>query len=168
MQPVAIAEWKDVPDREPVGATVDNVDLVIVRWDDNHSVLYGRCLHRGALLQDGHIRGNDIICGLHGWDYVYMTGVSSYNNDERLQRFSSWIEGGRLMVDADEVIAWEKDHPQPYDRSAYQGAYQDPHGAPEEPRVGWVSPPSRSICERASPSIRRRNGCIASSRRRPN
>jgi glutamate synthase domain-containing protein 2 len=138
MQPVAIAEWKDVPDREPIGATVDNVDLVIVRWDDNHSVLYGRCLHRGALLKDGHISGNDIICGLHGWDYVYMTGVSSYNNDERLQRFSSWIDGGRLMVDADEVIAWEKEHPQPYDRSAYQGAYQDPHGAPEEPHVGLI------------------------------
>ncbi len=138
MQPIAIAQWNDLPDREPVGALVDNVDLVIVRWDDNHSVLYGRCLHRGALLGDGHISGNNIICGLHGWDYVYMTGVSAYNNDERLQRFSSWIEGGQVMVDADEIMAWEKVHPQPYDRSAYQGAYQDPHGAPEEPYVGLI------------------------------
>ncbi len=138
MQPVAIAQWNDVPDREPVGALVDNVDLVIVRWDDNHSVLYGRCLHRGALLEDGHISGQNIICGLHGWDYVYMTGVSAYNNDERLQRFSSWIEAGQVMVDADEIMAWEKENPQPYNRSAYQGAYQDPHGTPEEPHVGLI------------------------------
>ena len=32
MQPLSIATWDDVPDREPVGALVSNVDLVIVRW----------------------------------------------------------------------------------------------------------------------------------------
>ena len=42
MQPFKIATWSEVPDREPVGALVSNVDLVIVRFDDNHSVLYGR------------------------------------------------------------------------------------------------------------------------------
>ena len=118
MQPIAIAQWNEIPDREPVGALVDNVDLVIVRWDDNHSVLYGRCLHRGALLSDGHISGANLICGLHGWDYVYMTGVSAYNNAERLYRFSSWIEDGSVMIDADEIMAGEKEHPQPVDRSA--------------------------------------------------
>lgn len=138
MQPVEIARWNEVPDRKPVGALVDNVDLVIVRWDDNHSVLYGRCLHRGAHLCDGRIDGVNIICGLHGWDYVYLTGVSSYNNAERLHKFSSWIKDGALMVDAEEIAIWEKENPQPYDRLSYQGAYQDPHGTPEEPHVGLI------------------------------
>jgi len=138
MQPVKIATWSEVPDREPVGALVDDVDLVIVRFDDNHSVLYGRCLHRGAHMADGHIDGDNIICGLHGWDYVFHTGVSSYNNAERLAKFSSWIEDGDLLVDAEEIAAWTKEHPQPYDRTAYQGAYQDPHGDPAEPHVGLI------------------------------
>ncbi len=56
MKPVKIATWSEVPDRKPVGALVGNTDLVIVRWDDNHSVMYGRCLHRGAMLADGHTR----------------------------------------------------------------------------------------------------------------
>jgi nitrite reductase/ring-hydroxylating ferredoxin subunit len=47
----------------------ESVELVIVRRDDEHSVLHGRCLHRGALLADGHVQGDDLICGLHGWDY---------------------------------------------------------------------------------------------------
>jgi len=84
VKPVKIAEWSEVPDRKPIGALVGNIDLVIVRWDDNHSVMYGRCLHRGAMLADGHISGNDLICSLHGWDYVYMTGVSSYTNQQVL------------------------------------------------------------------------------------
>ena len=138
MQPVKIAKWSHVADRTPVGAHVDGVDLVIVRFDDNHSVLYGRCLHRGALMSDGHVDGDNLICGLHGWDYVFHTGVSSYDNSERLAKFSSWIDGDDLLVDAQEIAAWTKEHPQPYDRGAYQGAYQDPHGDPAEPHVGLI------------------------------
>ena len=139
-----IATWSEIPDREPVGVVVSNVDLVIVRWnddtgaDDRHSVLYGRCLHRGAMLADGHVAGDDLLCGLHGWDYRIDTGISSYNNAEQLERFTSWIEGDDLFVDLDEVLAWEDSHPQPYDRDAYQGAYADVHGAVEEPHVGLI------------------------------
>ena len=139
MDPVRIATWSAVPDREPVGALVANTDLVIVRFDDNHSVLYGRCLHRGALMADGHVDGDNLICGLHGWDYVFHAGVSSYDNAERLHKFSSWIEDDGLFVDAQEILAWEKEHPQPFDRDAYQGAYQDPHGTPDEPEVGLIA-----------------------------
>jgi glutamate synthase domain-containing protein 2 len=133
-----IARWSEVPDRRPVGVLVGDIDLVIVRFDDNHSVLYGRCMHRGAHLADGHISGDNLICGVHGWDYVFHTGVSSYDNTDRLHKFASWIEADSLMVDEEELLAWEKEHPQPYDRTAYQGAYQDPHGAPEEPHVALI------------------------------
>ncbi len=138
MQPTVVATWSEVADRTPVGALVSNVDLVLVRWGDNHSVLYGRCLHRGAHLADGRVVGDNLLCGVHGWDYVFATGVSAYDNKERLHRFGSWIENDEVLVDLDEVLLWEKEHPQNYDRSAYQGAYQDPHGTPEEPHVGLV------------------------------
>ena len=143
MQPYRIATWSDLPDRQPVGVVVSNVDLVVVRWsgagaDDAHSVLYGRCLHRGAHLADGSIVGDDLICGLHGWDYRVDTGISSYNNEEQLHRFSSWVDGDELFIDLDELLQWEHDNPQPYDRDAYQGAYADVHGSAEEPHVGLI------------------------------
>lgn len=138
MQAAKIATWSEVPDREPIGVLVDDVDLVVIRFDDNHSVLYGRCLHRGAHMADGHIDGDNVICGLHGWDYVFHTGVSSYDNNERLAKFSSWVDGDDLMVDTEEISAWKKEHPQPYDRGAYQGEFQDPHGDPAEPHVGLI------------------------------
>ena len=138
MRKVKIATWSEVADRTPVGALVGDVDLVIVRFDDNHSVLYGRCLHRGALMSDGSVSGDNLICGLHGWDYLFHTGVSSYNNAEQLAKFSSWLEGDDLCVDQDEIETWEKGHPQPYDRASYQGAFQDPHGDSAEPHVGLI------------------------------
>jgi len=137
-EPIAIARWSEVPDRHPVGALVGNVDLVIVRYGDEVSVLYGRCLHRGAMLADGEVSGDNLICSLHGWDYRYDTGVSSYDNSNFLEKFSAWVENDELLVDAAEVRRWEFTHPQPFDRSAYQGSYQDPHGAIEEPHVGLI------------------------------
>ncbi|MFV9673415.1 MAG: glutamate synthase-related protein, partial [Acidimicrobiia bacterium] len=113
---------------------------VVVRWGvgEDVSVLYGRCLHRGALLSDGCIEGENLVCGLHGWDYRYRSGVSQYNNSERLERFTAWIDAGAVMVDADEIGEWAIRNPQPYDRDSYQGAYQDPTGTPDEPNVKMI------------------------------
>lgn len=139
MNKVRITDWDGLEDRSPAHALVANVDLVVVRWDDEVSVLFGRCLHRGALMADGSIRGEDIVCGLHGWDYQFRSGVSSYDPEEKLHKFSAWVEDGGVWVDEDEIAAWEKRNPQGLDRSAYQGAYQDTsHGVPEEPHVAFI------------------------------
>jgi isopentenyl diphosphate isomerase/L-lactate dehydrogenase-like FMN-dependent dehydrogenase/nitrite reductase/ring-hydroxylating ferredoxin subunit len=135
MRKTKIATWSSLHDRSPTYALVAEVDLVVIRWDDSVSVLYGRCLHRGALLSDGHIEGSNLLCGLHGWDYRYDTGVSEYNNHEVLQRFQAWIdlEADAVLVDEEEIRAWAVDHPQPFRRDEYLGLYADVHGAPEEP-----------------------------------
>ena len=138
MKATQIATWSEVPNREPQEAKVGNVDLVIIRYEDNHSVLYGRCLHRGVKMADGYLDGDNIICGVHGWDYGIQNGVSAYDNSEVLHHFSSWIDDDKLMVDADEIGAWEEENPQPYDQGAYQGEFQDHHGTPDEPHVGLI------------------------------
>jgi len=138
MQRVAVAAWDELADRKPAYAVVGEVDLVVVRHDDGVSVLYGRCLHRGALLADGHVRGQNLYCGLHDWDYRLDTGVSEYNNHEVLQRFSAVIENGQVLVDAEEIRAWARQNPQPFDRNAYLGLYADAHGTPEEPHNGLI------------------------------
>jgi glutamate synthase domain-containing protein 2/nitrite reductase/ring-hydroxylating ferredoxin subunit len=138
MDPHVVAVWGELSDRTPVHALVADVDLVVIRSGNEVSVLYGRCLHRGALMADGRVEGDDLVCGLHGWDYRFRTGVSAYANGERLQPFTSWVEEGSVFVDADEIRSWARGHPQPYDRDAYLGAYQDPHGTPDEPFITQV------------------------------
>jgi len=133
-----IAEWSSLQDRIPAGALVGNVDLVVVRYDDEVSVLYGRCLHRGALLADGYVEGDNLICGVHQWDYGFRTGVSEYNNQDQLRKFSSFIEADAVWIDEDEIRAWEREHPQPYKRDEYQGAFQDVHGTAEEPHNALI------------------------------
>ena len=135
-----VARWSALEDRVPAYALVHDVDLVVIRHDEDVSVLYGRCLHRGALLSDGYVAGEDLICGLHGWDYRLDSGVSAYANDEVLEKFDALVdvESDAVFVDGEQVAAWAEAHPQPYRRDAYLGLYQDPTGTPAEPHNKYI------------------------------
>ncbi len=137
---LAVAKWSELKDREPAYALALETDLVVIRYGDQVSVLYGRCLHRGALMADGQVEGENLICGVHGWDYRYDTGVSAYSNEEALHKFDATVDLDADVVTVREadVRAFQKAHPQPYDRDAYLGLYQDVHGGPEEDRNGYI------------------------------
>ncbi len=139
MQKKSVAKLDQLEDRSPKYALVGEVDLVVVRFDEEVSVFYGRCLHRGALMADGYVRGKNLICGVHNWDYRLDTGVSEYANEEKLPKFTSWSEDGEVWVDADEINTWADKNPQPFNRDAYLGLYADTsHGTAEEPLNGLI------------------------------
>lgn len=138
MNKVTVARFSEVADRKPAHALIANVDLVIVKFDESVSVLYGRCAHRGALMSDGFVSGDNLLCGVHYWDYRYDTGVSEYNNSESLYKFQSWIENDEILVDEDEIKDWAKAHPQPFNREEYLGQYADTHPVAEEDKVGEI------------------------------
>ncbi len=146
MRSVEVAKWSELKDRAPAHALVANVDLVVIRFDDEVSVLYGRCLHRGALMADGHVDEQDnLICGVHQWDYRVDTGVSEYANNEVLHKFSARIEDGRVLVDEDEIAAWHASNPQPFRRDEYLGQYADTsHANADEPFNGLIQDYARN------------------------
>ena len=106
-----VASWSSLEDRVPTYARAGDVDLVVVRYDSRVTVLYGRCLHRGALMADGRVDGENLICGVHDWDYRLDTGVSEYNNAEALHRFEAWIDeaADAVFVSDDEIGQYIKE-----------------------------------------------------------
>lgn len=146
IDPVKIANWKDLEDRKPAYALVENTDLVIVRFGEKLSVLYGRCLHRGALLSDGFVDDHDnLICGVHHWDYRIDTGVSEYNNEEQLNKFKAEVrDDGGVYIDRADVVAFEEMHPQPFRRDEYLGTYQDTHPEQTEPYTNYIKELARN------------------------
>lgn len=133
-----IASISDLKDRKPSYALAGNTDLVIIKYDDEVSVLYGRCHHRGALLADGFISGDNLICGVHHWDYRYDSGISEYNNEEALYKFESFIEGDDLCISKEELAAFEEKYPQPFQRDQYLGLYADTHPEETEPYNSYI------------------------------
>ncbi|MET0014182.1 MAG: glutamate synthase-related protein [Sedimenticola sp.] len=147
-KPLRIATFSELKDRQPVHAEVNGLDLVVTRFDDRVSVLYGRCLHRGALMADGHVSGEDIICGLHGWDYRLDSGVSAYNNSEALHKFTATIEDDGVWVDEKEISDYLEEHPQPFARDQYLGLYADTHPEDTEPFTRHIRELSRNGLKR--------------------
>ena len=133
-----IAKYSDVMDRVPFGVQIEGLDLVIIRYDGKISVLYGRCLHRGALMKDGYIEGDNLICGLHGWDYRYDTGISAYNNSEVLHKFWHDVIDDDIVIDRNEIKSYVKTYPQPFQREEYLGQYADTHPESTEPYTSYI------------------------------
>jgi glutamate synthase domain-containing protein 2/nitrite reductase/ring-hydroxylating ferredoxin subunit len=143
-EPVTIASWNNLKDRQPAHALIENTDLVVVRFDEDISVMYGRCLHRGAMLADGFVDDKDnLICGVHNWDYRVDTGVSAYNNSEALHKFPAVVKDGEIYVDRADIVAFEELHPQPFQRDRYLGKYDDTHPESTEPYTRYIQNLSR-------------------------
>ena len=142
MQAHKLISWSSLEILKPTYALAANVDLVVLRLEDQDPeqvvVMYGRCQHRGALMSDAHIQGDKITCGLHGSHYNYKTGINPRYINRNLQKFKAWIEDDFVCVDLEEITAWEVKNPQQYNREAYQGLYADSQPAPEEPHNRFI------------------------------
>ncbi|WP_341225061.1 glutamate synthase-related protein [uncultured Arcticibacterium sp.] len=138
MKKVKLCLLSDLTDRTPIHKEVNGLDLVLTKFDNKISLLYGRCLHRGALMADGYVDGHNLMCGLHGWDYRLDTGVSEYNNEEVLHSFKTEISDGVVYADEDEINEYLTEFPQPFNRDAYLGEFADTHPENTEPYTGYT------------------------------
>lgn len=129
---IFVADFEKLEEKNPTYALAGKTDLVVIKYEGNVSVLYGRCLHRGALMADGFVDGQNLICGVHNWDYRIDAGISEYNNEERLHKFTSVVQDGKVYIDGDEIKKFEKEFPPAINRDEYLGLYEITHPAPEE------------------------------------
>lgn len=141
---IRLCKLSDIEDRKPSHQLINGLDLIVIKYDNEVSVLYGRCLHRGALMADGYVDGNNLICGVHGWDYRLDTGVSEYNNAEALHKFTVTIDDDWIIIDEDEINQFLTEHPQPFNRDEYLGQFADTHPEETEPYTGYIKELSKN------------------------
>lgn len=128
-----LASLSDLPDNVPFAVNSAGVDLVLIRRGEDISALYGRCAHRGALLADGHVDGNTVVCDVHGWRYDVDTGVSPVNPAVALATFSVQVRDGGVYVDPTAIADFLRTNPQTYDDDGYQGRWAKAADTTEEP-----------------------------------
>ena len=124
---VTVMGAADLPAERPVIVRVNERDLALVRCaegGDPH-VVDNRCPHRGGQLGDGSVRGDDIVCPLHGYDFDLHTGLSRFDPAERVA-----VHPVRLHRDEIQVAA-EAVPPRPV---GHDRAYQARWARTREPR----------------------------------
>ena len=105
MSKVRIATLAELDLAKPGHALVANVDLVIVRWPDaaEVSVLYGRCLHRGALLSGMYPLRN----GAHPNHAGFKNGVKSLPNYMKELGYRACLAGKDGIQRDSDLYKWE-------------------------------------------------------------
>lgn len=114
---IEVLKTHQLEDSKGTTIFVNERDIALYRYEGNFYALDNTCLHRGGQLGDGWMNGPNVICPLHGWDYDVKTGVSRYEQRERVATYPVRVEGESVMVDADAVP------PKPRFKSEYLGLW---------------------------------------------
>lgn len=82
---------------------VNERDIALYKYEGMFYALDNTCVHRQGKLGDGTMDGANVICPLHQWDYDVRTGISRWNNSERVATYPVRVIEDAVMIDADSV-----------------------------------------------------------------
>ncbi len=69
-----VAKASELVADRPCPAAADGVELVLVQSASGLRAYEARCPHRGTLLSEGDIVGDELVCRAHGWRFDLTTG----------------------------------------------------------------------------------------------
>lgn len=87
---------------------------------------------------DGHVEGDLLVCGVHGWRYDADTGVSPVNPAVALSTFPAWVSDGVVYLDEASVAEFRRARPKAHEDDGYQGRWITPADSPDEPFVTQI------------------------------
>lgn len=101
MQPdafVRVANLADLTGRGPFPVSAAGVDVALVRSKTSWRAFDGHCPHQGALLGEGEIEGDKLVCRNHRWCFSIESGQRE-GGPERLASCPVAERGGAIFVD---------------------------------------------------------------------
>lgn len=97
------ARIEDVSGEGPYALSAAGMDLVAVRAKGELRVFEGRCPHQGALLGEGELEGDALVCRNHRWRFDRVTG-QRIGEPQCLRACPSRVENGELQVDVTSLV----------------------------------------------------------------
>jgi nitrite reductase (NADH) small subunit len=95
--------------RRPRGA-----DVALFRSAEGRVfALLDRCPHKGGVLSQGIVHGEQVTCPLHGWTIGLGCGEAQAPDVGCTPRFGVRVEAGRVLLDAHELATLGLDAPPP-------------------------------------------------------
>jgi nitrite reductase/ring-hydroxylating ferredoxin subunit len=98
-----ICKSSDIPENSMRAFPVEKTDVLVVRHNGVLFACNNSCPHRGASLSKGEIKGDNIICYMHGYEFNIFTGrlvnMKSWKRDWRwMEQTAAWRESGDLTM----------------------------------------------------------------------
>jgi len=100
---VRIATSQDLRGNGPHVVSARGVDLILLRTSGGPRVYQGRCPHQGALLGEGELEGDALVCRNHRWRFDVETGARQ-GGPECLIACPVVERDGEVLVDPSALI----------------------------------------------------------------
>jgi cytochrome P450/nitrite reductase/ring-hydroxylating ferredoxin subunit len=93
-----VARSSDLRSDRPLGVSVGGDDLVLVRTPSGPRAYQDRCPHQGAMLSEGEIDGETLVCRNHRWRFRLQDG-QRVGGSERLTPCAASERDGQIFVE---------------------------------------------------------------------
>ncbi|MET0593052.1 MAG: cytochrome P450 [Polyangiaceae bacterium] len=98
-----VARIDELKGAGPHSVAADGIDVVLVRTERGLRAFEGRCPHRGALLGEGELHGETLVCRNHRWKFDVETGARD-GGPECLSACPVQEEAGEILVDVTKLV----------------------------------------------------------------
>jgi cytochrome P450/nitrite reductase/ring-hydroxylating ferredoxin subunit len=107
-----VARVDDLKDEGPHALSAGGIALVALKTSKGKLKIFeGRCPHQGALLGEGDIEGNAIVCRNHRWKFDRDTG-ERVGGRQCLMECPTELRGDQLWVDLEPLLRRDQEAPQ--------------------------------------------------------
>lgn len=96
---VKVAELSALPPGTLMEALVGEDSYAICNHNGTIHALDGICPHAGGPLGQGELRGANIVCPWHAWEWNCQTGVNTDDEDQAVQTIPVKIDGNDIFLD---------------------------------------------------------------------
>jgi 3-phenylpropionate/trans-cinnamate dioxygenase ferredoxin subunit len=96
---VTVAKTDDLPEGELLGASVDDVQLLVANVAGEYRAVGDVCTHAGCQLSEGWIEGEAVECSCHGSMFDLQTGEAIQPPaEEAVPVYEIRVEGGEVQI----------------------------------------------------------------------
>jgi 3-phenylpropionate/trans-cinnamate dioxygenase ferredoxin component len=97
---VRVATAAEIPAGRCKGVEVDGRPIAVINVDGTYYATDDTCTHRGALLSEGDLEGQEIICPLHGAVFDVTNGeVVEPPASDPLTCYNVRVSGNEIFVE---------------------------------------------------------------------
>lgn len=90
---------EELPSNEMIGVEVNGEKVLVVNLGGKYYAVGNVCMHRGCMLSDGTLEGENIQCPCHGSTYEVKTGSIIKGPTKKPQpTFQIKVEGNQILV----------------------------------------------------------------------
>jgi nitrite reductase/ring-hydroxylating ferredoxin subunit len=103
MSYVPVCKSDEIEERSMKKFNVGHIEVLVGRIQGKVFACNNSCPHRGASLVKGELKGNNVVCWMHGYEYDVFTGklqnMKSWKKEDTwMEQSAEWRQSGDLIL----------------------------------------------------------------------